>query len=63
MSKNAGRHINGDVIGSNGEDKAYRIYSGSALHTPDHWAHKQYRLTMTMLDTLTAKKTIRTYCQ
>ena len=28
-----------------------RIYSGAALNVPDHWEHKRYRLTMTMLDT------------
>ena len=30
--------------------KGERIYSGAALNAPVHWEHKQYRLTMTMLD-------------
>ena len=34
------------------EQKGDRIYSGASLNTPEHWEHKQYRLTMTMLDTL-----------
>ena len=31
--------------------KGERIYSGASLNAPEHWEHKQYRLTMTMLDT------------
>ena len=34
------------------EQKGERIYSGASLNAPEHWEHKQYRLTMTMLDTL-----------
>ena len=33
------------------EQKGDRIYSGTSLNTPEHWEHKKYRLTMTMLDT------------
>ena len=33
------------------EQKGGRIYSGAALNAPEHWEHKQYRLTMTMPDT------------
>ena len=33
------------------EQKGERIYSGAALNVPEHWEHKRYRLTMTMLDT------------
>ena len=33
------------------EQKGERIYSGAARHALEHWEHKQYRLTMTMLDT------------
>ena len=33
------------------EQKGERIYSGASLHAPEHWEHKQYRLTMMMLDT------------
>ena len=33
------------------EQKGERIYSGASLNAPEHWEHKQYRLTMTMLDT------------
>ncbi len=33
------------------EQKGERIYSGATLNAPAHWEHKQYRLTMTMLDT------------
>ena len=32
------------------EQKRDRIYSGASLNTPEHWEHKQYKLTMTMLD-------------
>ena len=34
------------------EQQGDRIYSGASLNTPEHWEHKQYRLTMTMLDSL-----------
>ena len=33
------------------EQKGGRIYSGASLNAPEHWEHKQSRLTMTMLDT------------
>ena len=33
------------------EQKGERIYSGAALNAPEHWEHKRYRLTMTMLGT------------
>ncbi|MFM7980169.1 MAG: hypothetical protein ACKPKO_12715, partial [Candidatus Fonsibacter sp.] len=33
------------------EQKGDRIYNGTSLNTPETWEHKQYRLTMTMLDT------------
>ena len=33
------------------EQKGERIYNGAALNVPEHWEHKRYRLTMTMLDT------------
>ena len=33
------------------EQKGERIYSGASLNTPETWEHKQYKLTMTMLDT------------
>ena len=32
------------------KQKGERIYSGAALNVPEHWEHKRYRLTMTMLD-------------
>ena len=34
------------------KQKGSRIYSGAALNALEHWEHKQYRLTMTMPDTL-----------
>ena len=34
----------------NKRTKNVDIVSGSALRAPEHWEHKQYRLTMTMLD-------------
>jgi hypothetical protein len=47
---------NGKVTEMSSEEadkqKGERIYSGAALDVPDHWEHKRYRLTMTMLDTL-----------
>ena len=33
------------------EQKEVRIHNGAALNAPEHWEHKQYRLTMTMPDT------------
>ncbi|MFM7989108.1 MAG: hypothetical protein ACKPKO_58325, partial [Candidatus Fonsibacter sp.] len=33
------------------EQNRERIYNGAALNAPEHWAQKQYKLTMTMLDT------------
>ena len=33
------------------EQKGERIYSGASLNVPEHWLHKQYRLTMIMPDT------------
>ena len=33
-------------------DNGNGVHSGDALRAPEHWAHKQYRLTMTMLDSL-----------
>ena len=32
------------------EEKGERLYSGASLNTPETWEHKQYKLTMTMLD-------------
>ena len=46
---------NGTVTEMSSEEadkqKGERIYSGAALDVPEHWEHKRYRLTMTMLDT------------
>ena len=46
---------NGKVTEMSSEEadkqKGERIYSGAALNVPEHWEHKRYRLTMTMLDT------------
>ncbi len=46
---------NGKVTEMSSEEadkqKGERIYSGAALDVPEHWEHKRYRLTMTMLDT------------
>ena len=33
------------------KQKGEPIYSGAALNVPEHWEHKWYRLTMSMLDT------------
>ncbi|MFM7980838.1 MAG: hypothetical protein ACKPKO_16125 [Candidatus Fonsibacter sp.] len=33
------------------EPKGGRIHSGASLNTPETWEHKQYRLTITVLDT------------
>ena len=33
------------------EQKGERMYNGAPLNTPETWEHKQYRKTMTMLDT------------
>ena len=33
------------------EQKGEHIYNGASLNAPEHWEHKRYRLTMTMLDT------------
>ena len=33
------------------EHKGERVYNGASLNAPEHWEHKQYRLTMIMLDT------------
>ena len=45
---------NGKVTEMSSEEpdkhKGKRIYSGATLNVPEHWAHKRYRLTMTMLD-------------
>ena len=47
---------NGKVTEMSSEEtdkqKGERIYSGASLNAPEHWEHKQYRLTMTVLDTL-----------
>ena len=33
------------------KQKGKRIHSGAAPNVPEHWEHKRYMLTMTMLDT------------
>ena len=33
------------------ERKGERMHSGASLNAPEHWEHKQCRLTMIMLDT------------
>ena len=33
------------------KQKGERIHNGAALNVTEHWEHKRYRLTMTMLDT------------
>ena len=38
------------------EEKGARIYSGAALHAPEHWKHRKYRLTMDMLDSFDCNK-------
>ena len=41
------------------EQKGKRIYNGAPLNAPEHWLHpRQYRLTMIMPDTSTARRTI-----
>ncbi|MFM7979584.1 MAG: hypothetical protein ACKPKO_09745, partial [Candidatus Fonsibacter sp.] len=45
---------NGKVTEMSSEEadvqKGERIYSGASLNRPETWEHKQYKLTMPMLD-------------